>query len=235
MNEMVGMEKSSILMKRPKWLVVALVIVVLFVLCVTGQVVTIVRTGAANQEDSFPASGLDFNAGAYVQRIWPTEVVPAAINNSVPLTTLLAGLTTNQAETLKKYGHQVNNADNILVSFTGVVQGDDMSSPMGTMTVNVTDGQKIIPVSVSIGPVILGTSLRDALNFITFEEFLNQIQYGNVADQLNKSVISHVIAGVDVQKLKGKTVTVYGAYTFNSDDPEGITVTPVILKTGTSP
>lgn len=234
MNEMIGMEKSRVFM-RPKWIMVAVAIIVLILLCITGQVATIVSTGGSTEADSFPASGLDFNPAAYVQRIWSAQVVPEVKNNSIPLTALLADIATNQTVALQKYGHLVDGSDNILVNFTGVVQGEDTSSPVGTMTINLTDGAKIIPISVSIGPVILGTSLRDSLKFITFGEFLNQIQYGNVADELNKAVISKVIAGLNIQSLKGKTVTVYGAYTFNSDDPENITLTPVVITTGTSP
>ena len=228
------MKAKNVFLKSPKFFTTAFFIVVLAILFATGQVVTIVRTGSSNAQDSFPASGLDFNPTAYVQRIWPTQVVPAARDNSVALTSLLADLANNNTATLKTYDHQVSGSDNFLVKFSGVVEGDDMSSPIGTMTVNVMDGTKNIPVEVSIGPVILGTSLRDSLKFISFEEFLNQVQYGNVADQLNKTAVSEVVAPLNITALKGKAITVYGAYTLDSDDPHSITVTPIIITEGTA-
>lgn len=228
------MMETNGFLKYPRLLITAFFAVVLIVLFFTGQLVTIVRPGGANAQDSFPSSGLDFNAAAYVKRIWPLQVVPAAKNNSVALTVFLDDYAKDPAAALKTYGHFVSGSNNVLVKFSGVVQGDDTSSPIGTMQVNVTDGTKTIPVQVDIGPVILGTSLRDSLKFISFEEFLNQIQYGNVADQLNKTVVSQVVSSLNIDSLKGKTITVYGAYTLDSTTPDNISVTPVIIAEGTA-
>lgn len=228
------MMETNVFLKYPRLLVTSFFVVALIVLFSTGQLVTIVRPGGSNAQSSFPSSGLGFNAAAYVKRIWPTQVVPAAKNNSVPLTVFLADFEKDPAAALQAYSHKVSGSNNVLVSFSGVVQGDDTSSPIGTMLVNVADGTKVIPVQVAIGPVILGTSLRDSLKFISFEEFLNQIQYGNVADQLNQTAVSKVVSSLNIQGLKGKTITVYGAYTLDDTTPDNISVTPVIIAEGTA-
>jgi len=109
----------------------------------------------------------------------------------------------------------------------------DTSSPIGTITVDVAKSAHVVPVKVAIGPVILGTTLRDALKFISFGEFLNQIQYGDVADELNSQVAKKVIAPLQLARLEGERVEVSGAYTYDTANPRDITVTPVILRVET--
>ena len=202
------------------------------VLCVEGLVLTVRPLGGTTAHASSPASGLAFDAKAYVARIWSTRVLPAARHDSTPLTELLAALAKGKSAALRTSSHRVSGSYNMLIRFRGKVSRIDTSSPIGTITVDVSDGTGVVPVKVATGPVILGTSLRDALKFISFGEFLNQIQYGEVADSLNSEVMRKVIAPLRLARLKGRTVSVSGAYTYDAADPRDITVTPVILTVG---
>jgi predicted lipoprotein len=203
---------------------------VLAALWVAGLVATVKPIAGASARDSFPAAGLAFKPKAYVARIWAKRVVPDVRKESVALTGFLSAVSKNKAAALHRFGNKVANAYNVLVHFTGTVGRIDTSSPIGTITVDVPAGAKQIAVKVATGPVILGTTLRDSLKFISFGEFLNQIQYGDVADALNSRVVHDVIAPLDLGKLKGRSVTVYGAYTFDGSAPDDITVTPVIFE-----
>ncbi|MGH6780083.1 MAG: DUF2291 family protein [Bradyrhizobium sp.] len=202
---------------------------VLAVLLWQGLVVTIVPIGGSTAADSFPSAGLSFDPNAYVARIWPKQVVPTVRKDSVPLSELLAALAKGKSAALKKYGNEVVNSYNLLVRFSGKVEKIDTSSPMGTMTVDVANGDKTVPVQVAIGPVILGTTLRDALKFISFGEFLNQIQYGGVSDALNTMVTTRVLTPQQATKLRGQTARIFGAYTYDGSNARNITVTPVIV------
>lgn len=203
--------------------------VVLAVLVWQGLVVTVVPIGGSTAADSFPSAGLSFDPNAYVARIWPKQVVLTVRKDSVALPELLAALAKDKSAALKKYGNEVVNSYNLLVRFSGKVEKIDTSTPIGTMTVDVTSGDKTVPVQVAIGPVILGTTLRDALKFISFGEFLNQIQYGGVSDALNTMVTTGVVRPQQATKLKGQTVKIFGAYTYDGSNAQNITVTPVIV------
>jgi predicted lipoprotein len=59
--------------------------------------------------------------------------------------------------------------------------------------------------AIQIGPVIRGTALRDALDFIRFTDFINQLEFASVAGALNDRVViqvlqdqSSIVAGADV-------------------------------------
>lgn len=203
----------------------------LAVLWWAGLIATVKPIGGSTASDSFPSAGLSFKPKAYVARIWSKRVVPDVYKRSVTLATFLSALDKNKAAALQRFGRKVAGTYNILVHFTGTLGKLDTSTPIGMVTVHVPVDNKTITVKVATGPVILGTSLRDALRFIHFNEFLNQIQYGDVGDALNSHVVHDVIAPLRLSKLKGRTVTIYGAFTSHNSNPGHLTVTPVIFET----
>lgn len=215
--------------KYPRVALLVGVCAVFAVLCAEGLVATVRPIGATKVNDSSPASGLAFNAEAYVAQIWSKRVLPAARDDSTSLPELLTAIAKNKTAALRKFGHKVGGAYNMLVRFSGKVSQINTASPIGSITVDVAKGSGMVPVKVAVGPVILGTTLRDALKFISFGEFLNQIQYGDVADELNSEVSKQVVKPLHLARLKGRGVKVLGAYTYNVGNPRDITVTPVIL------
>lgn len=220
----------TLLNKYPRGALSICLCVLLAMLFAEGMVVTVVPLAITTAGDSSPASGLAFNAKAYVDRIWPKKVVPAALHESVPLPTLLAAIGRDKPAALRRFGHRVDGTYNMLVRFSGKVSRIDASSPMGAVTVDVAAGSRSIPVKVAIGPVILGTSLRDAMKFISFQAFLNQVQYGDVADDLNNHVTKDVIRSLQLTRIRGRRIEVFGAYTYDDANPRTIAVTPVILR-----
>ena len=62
------------------------------------------------------------------------------------------------------------------------------------------------------GPVIAGTALRDAVKFIKFSDFTNQLDYADAGHQLNTKVKADVLAKVEAKDLVGKKVTFAGAF-----------------------
>jgi predicted lipoprotein len=85
-------------------------------------------------------------------------------------------------------------------------------------------------VSIAVGPAFLGTAVRDALSFIKFAQFTNQVDYADVGIALNDKVRSDVVASRTFTSARGHTVTFLGAT--EGEDPKGIVVTPVQLSLG---
>ena len=89
------------------------------------------------------------------------------------------------------------------------------------------------PIRLQVGPVLRGTSIRDALPTVSFDQFVNQIQYADVATALNARVEAEILPSLERETLVGKRVRFAGATTLGSDEP--LTVTPVRLEIGEEP
>src|SRR5262249_54046477 len=73
---------------------------------------------------------------------------------------------------------------------------------------------------IQAGPVIRGTVLRDALPFLQFSQFTNQLEYARVAAALNERAIK---VASDAQVQPGETIRYAGAV--SSDG-----IVPVLLE-----
>ena len=170
-----------------------------------------------------------FDAKSYVDTIWKSKVLPAVDKNAVEAATLLDAIATNPDEAAKKYAKVSGTgaAPAFLIKGQGRVTAIDTSAPTGPVTVALA-GDPGKTVTLVTGPVIAGTAIRDAVGFITFGQFTNQIDYADVATQLNDRVRSDVAAKLDKASLTGKTLTFEGAFSLLS--PTVISVVPTTAQ-----
>jgi len=170
-----------------------------------------------------------FNADAYVEGIWASKVLPTVEADATPAATLLPALLSDTEGTSKKYGRQAGTGSPyaFLVKGTGTVTEVDDNGAAGTITVKVAGVDKT-EVRIAIGPAIVSTAIRDAVGFIDFGQFVNQIDYADAATALNTKVKTTVVSAVDLTAIKGKKVTFSGA--FQSLVPSAVTITPVTLE-----
>jgi predicted lipoprotein len=151
----------------------------------------------------------------YVAKNWAAKIVPTVHDKAVDVTTVAAAIAKDPAAAGKQYGHQAGTGSPYayLVKGSGTVTDLDTSVPTGPMTVEVPQpGGKPLRLTVATGPVIAGTAIRDAVGFISFGDFTNQIDYADVANQINARVKTDVISKVDLASIKGKKVDFYGAF-----------------------
>ncbi len=207
----------------------AAVVVILVVLWFTGQIATVKPIASAQSLAAVMEGGTAFDKVAYVDGIWDAKVIPTVRNGALSLETLVPAIQANPDAAVKQYGNNVGGAYNFLVQFTGKVGKVDTSSLTGTLTVDASYAGGTLPVKVQIGPIILGTALRDAVKFITFQQFTNQMQYGGVSDELNTRVSRDVISRLDLKTLLGKRVSIKGAFTYDGTNAKDILVTPVVV------
>ena len=168
---------------------------------------------------------------AYVAENWAAKIVPTVHAKAVDVTTVAAAIAKDPAAARKQYGHQSGTGSPFayLVKGEGTVTDLDTSVPTGPMTVEIDQkGGKPLKVSIATGPVIAGTAIRDAVGFIGFGDFTNQIDYAEVANQINLKAKSEVLAKVDLKSIKGRTVAFYGA--FSALSPGTMFVVPTELS-----
>jgi predicted lipoprotein len=172
------------------------------------------------------ASGrVAFDPATYGKRMFAPKVVPALEKRATDLSTLVKALRADPDAAGKRFGVRTGPSSpyNFAVRATGVA-GKPKS---GLMPLEVK-GVKGARVSVQIGPAINGTALRDASGLITFQQFINQVDYADAATALNTQMKADVLANVHPDQLAGKQVTVLGAFTFLA--PSVITLTPAKLE-----
>ncbi|MBV9231458.1 MAG: DUF2291 domain-containing protein, partial [Chloroflexi bacterium] len=157
--------------------------------------------------------------------IWASKVVPTVLNKSVDIGTVLTALGRDSGSAQKQYATQSSDGlYNFMVKGQGKIIAVNTSSRNGTLRVQLPAYNGQSTILLQIGPVMLGTALRDSVGFISFNQFTNQVQYAQVADALNAHAVQN-LQGTDFATLRGKMITFYGAFTFV--DLQQITITPV--------
>ena len=151
------------------------------------------------------------NPAAYVDSIWASRLVPAVLSQAVDARALLDALAVSPAGAQARYGHrQPNSPAYFIVKGEGKVTGVDTRSRVGLALVDVAPFDRRPDLSIQIGPVLRGTSLRDATGIVRFTDFLNQLQFADVGNALNDRVLQTVLGPLDTARLAGRTVSFAG-------------------------
>ena len=178
-------------------------------------------------------AGGAFDAKAYVTSIWSSQVLPTFDVKSVDAATLLAALIADPVAAEKKYGNQA--ADNGPYSFMIKGSGKVLEAGADGLAVDLAPPDGKADVTINTGPVILGTALRDAVGFIKFGDFTNQIDYAQVSTEMKNEVKTTVFASFDATNALGKTVSFEGAFALSdttSITAASIVIVPVRLTVG---
>jgi predicted lipoprotein len=168
-----------------------------------------------------------FDAATYVDGLW-SEDVPAALGLAVDLGELLPALEADAAAAGETWGRRQGTGPyNVIVKGWGRITAVDTSSRTGIAEVEVDVPGGTERVRLQIGPVLRGTSIRDALPTVSFDGFVNQIQYADVANELNARVEGEVVGDLKRQALPGQTAHFVGMATLGEPP---LIVTPVRLE-----
>ncbi len=175
----------------------------------------------------------EFDAATWVESLW-IEDVPAALERAVDLRDLLPAVAADPQAAGARWGRREGSGPfHVLVTGSGRVVAVDTSSRVGTAVVEIETPEGAEPARLQIGPVLRGTSIRDALPTVSFDQFVNQIQYADVAGALNARVEAEILESLERETLVGMPVHFAGATTLGSEGP--LTVTPVRLEIGEEP
>jgi predicted lipoprotein len=165
-----------------------------------------------------------FDPQQYGEETYP-KAVSTLEENAQPLPKLAAALAKDADAAGEQYG---NRAGNSPYAFPVTAEGVAGKAKNGTLPVKVKGVPKDVTVSVQVGPALPGTAIRDAVGFIEFGQFVNQVEYADAATALNNQVKAQVLEDLDPASLEGKKVQVLGAFTYLA--PTVVTITPVKLE-----
>ena len=181
-------------------------------------------TGKAIIEEEHQA----FDARTFVAKSWDARVLPAVQQRAVPLGELQRTLASDRAAAISRYGGTSGTGRaSFLVSGTARVLDVDTTSRSGVAKLDLEPYDGSADAELQIGPVFRGTALRDALPFIRFDDFTNQMEYASVSRVLHERIADSVLARVDRTTLGGRVIRFSGAFTEGVGTP---LVTPVILQ-----
>lgn len=174
----------------------------------------------------------EFDAAAYVDKIWSSKVLPDFKKRAIDLDTLLQAAAKDPDNAGKTYGQRAGEGNpwTYEIKGAGKVVAVDLASRHGLVTVETQTASGPRKVDLQVGPVVFGTVLRDSLPFIQFGDFVNQIQYAQVSRGLNDRAVRNVRDSLDMEHALGKTVAFLAAAVLSGSDETTITATPVQIE-----
>lgn len=185
------------------------------------------------EEKAAAAAKSAFDPATKVDAIWQSQVLPAIDKRAGDIKTVLQAIAANPDEAGAKYGNprkQASSPWTYAVKLNGKIVAADTASRAGTLDVDV-DGDGKADAKVQIGPAIRGTALRDALDFLDFNEFRNQIEWAQFGKAFNEKANSSFLATLPRDGLTGKTITVTGAFPLPASGQPPL-ITPSALTLG---
>ena len=177
------------------------------------------------EEDELIKKG--FDPVSYVENIWESKILTTIHNDSEEITFILDQLFKNQELAEEKYGHRSGTG-----SFSFMVRGKaevvslNKKSRVGTLSIKL-EKEYDSEIYITIGPVIKKDSIRDAVKFIKFNDFVNQLDFADVSRVIKVRVLNEIIGPLNLKEITGKKINFEGAITFDRKDKIYITPTNI--------
>ncbi|CAN5426456.1 DUF2291 family protein [soil metagenome] len=172
-----------------------------------------------------------FDAARYVSTIWDAQAAPYWTRSAAPFPDLAASIDRDLDVAGAHAGRRAGDGSpwTFVAQGQGVVTRIDTAARAGRLTVAApVAGGQARDVEIQVGPVVSGSTLRDSLPFVTFNDFANQIAFAEVGGAMSRRAVAQ--ARPIAQGLKvGDRVTFLGAFALSTArDP--ILLTPVRLE-----
>lgn len=143
--------------------------------------------GAANTATEQGEAGDDARIAALLDRTYDAELMPLVAERALPVADLRAALTVGLETAGAAHGNKGSGegaAWNFAVKGEGRVIEANLTSRARKAMLD-TDGDGAADLTLQLGPVIKGTSLRDLAPFYRFGDFRDQIEFAKLARALN--------------------------------------------------
>jgi predicted lipoprotein len=166
------------------------------------------------EEDKAAAAAQEFNPDKMVEEIWAPKVLPYLEGKAGPFQEVRQLAASDPKAAGEKYGKprkQANSPWTYVARAEGKIVASNTQSRAATIDVDV-DGDGKADLRAQIGPAIRGTALRDALDFVDFNTFRNQIDFAQFGKSFNSYANATVLSKLPREQLDGRAVKLLGAY-----------------------
>lgn len=176
------------------------------------------------------AAQVGFDASGYAAALWTERALPQVTAAARPVAEVVPAIMADLGAAGTKFGYRAGEGSpwSFVVAGTGVVTTKNTASRAGTLDVTVAG--MTAPVVLLIGPVIRGNAVRDALPFVTFQDFTNQIEYADVGKALTALALAEFSGNVDAIKV-GDTISFTGTISM-AGATDRLLITPVSIAVG---
>jgi predicted lipoprotein len=174
--------------------------------CVPWTVRPIEPAGPASSDKAAAMS-----PAAYAESIWESKLIPAILSGAVDARVLLDALARSPGEARTRHGRcEASGGCYFSVKGEGLVIATDRRSRVGLALIDMAPLDGRADVSIQIGPVLRGTSTRDATGIVQFTDFVNQLQFADAGNELNDRILKLVLGPLLGQPLERRTVRFVG-------------------------
>lgn len=170
------------------------------------------------------------DAPTYVSEIWDARALPEMKSKAVPLDELTSAVARDLDQAGSRFGRRVGegSAWTFVVKGRGTVTQVNAASPRGIVRLALPgSGASAREAELQIGPVVTGTAVRDALPFVSFNDFSDQLAFAD----LGRALTQRALLGVrpEVQRLAdGQQIAFIGV--INLREPgDPLVITPVSM------
>ena len=215
---------SGFASSRKLWLVAAIFFVLVLWVVFKPPFVIKPLEGPESSSEPVESKGAQFAA-----KVWESKVIPTILENAHDIAKIVPEIRADPESAGEKYGRREStNPFSYMVKGTGKVTEVNTKSRAGTLTLEIPGLEE--KIALQIGPVVRGTALRDATGATPFSQFANQLDYADVSKEMNKRAVEAAFSDVDPSSLSGKTISFFGAFTFNPRSKKALLVTPVKVE-----
>ena len=164
--------------------------------------------------EEIAAQATTFNSDKMVADIWDSKVIPYLTSKSGDFKTVRALESADIEAAGAKYGHKEkvgNSPWTLVVRLEGKVVSSNTESRAATIDIDGDDDGKA-DATVQIGPAMRGTALRDSLDFVSFNDFTNQIDFAQFGKAFNTYANKTFLSKIPRDDLNGSQVKLLGTY-----------------------
>ncbi|MBL9072143.1 DUF2291 domain-containing protein [Tabrizicola sp.] len=174
------------------------------------KIVKTVAEGEGNTAVAAGEAGDDARIAALLDKTYDAELLPLIAEKALPVADLRAAIVGDLEAAGAAHGNKGSGegaAWNFAVKGEGVVVEANLTSRARKAMLD-TDGDGKADLTLQLGPVIKGSSLRDVAPFYRFGDFRDQIEFAKLARALNDRATAALV--VPKGELVGKTVSFTG-------------------------
>ncbi len=219
--------------RRPLTLMLTTLVVAMLISSCTIVKIGKEESGEGDEYSTWTKTGTGFQASKYVEEIWEDKMISTYESEAVDYMTLMNALSEDRAAKSEEYGLLRQSGEPFYifkVRGTARILDLDDSSRVGVIHIDHDLDGKADAV-IQVGPVFKGTTLRDSAEFIRFTDVGNQLQFADLAKELNMRMKADSIDSLDFTDIVGKTIEYLGAFRLETEQAlEDVIISPLTLS-----